>query len=76
MLQRWSIVCAFLLATLPAMAQESENPADAIAARMTEASGGSEAWEAVPFVRFNYKLYRVRELVLSTQHLWDKKLGI
>ncbi len=73
---RWHLVCALLLGAAPAMAQETDSKADSIAMRIIEASGGQAAWDAVTFLRFDFKLYNDRKLVYTIQHLWDKKLGI
>ena len=76
MRHRWSIAGALLLCVQPLFAQHTDLKADSIAMRIVAASGGIAAWESTPFVRFNVKLYKERDLVYAVQHLWDKKLGL
>ncbi len=73
---RWYLVCGLFFCTVSAVAQHTDSRADSVAMRILEASGGLDIWDAVPFLRFDFKLYHKRELVYAIQHLWDKKLGV
>ena len=77
MVLRWHVgFFAVLLWAAPLSAQETDSRADSVALRIAAASGGQVSWDDLPFFRFDFKLYRERELVYAIQHLWDKKLGI
>ena len=72
---RWCILGAWCMWNMPAAAQAVDSTADAIAGRIVQASGGAETWAALPFVRFEFKLYRKLTLIYAVQHFWDKKNG-
>ena len=67
---------ALPLGLATAHAQSPGSKADSLAHRMIESVGGLQTWEALPYLRFDFKLYRGRELRYAVQHLWDKKLNL
>ena len=48
------------------------NRADSVAYRMAEASGGLEAWGALPVLRFEFGLERGGQQQVAARHYWDK----
>jgi hypothetical protein len=63
-----------LVAPLPGAA-ESEPAAVAIAERALESLGGSDAWRATRFLRFDWAVERGGEQVVRRAHFWDKWTG-
>lgn len=48
------------------------NKADSVAHRVVEASGGFEAWEALPVLRFDFGVEREGRQQVAARHYWDK----
>jgi len=72
-----------LIPTLIACAKTPPKPmgkadprAAAIAAKMDDAMGGMKAWESVPYVRFDFVIYKDGKEAARFRHWWDKKRGI
>lgn len=51
------------------------NRADSVAFRIVEASGGLEAWEALPGLRFEFGFERDGQQQVAARHYWDKREG-
>ena len=49
-----------------------ENRADSIAYRAVEASGGFDAWHALPALRFEFGIEREGQQQIAARHYWDK----
>ena len=49
-----------------------ETRADSVAFRLVEASGGFEAWNALPVLRFEYGFERDGQQQVAARHYWDK----
>lgn len=63
-------------ATRTASAAPANDPkAEAVARQMMQAMGGEDAWNAAPFVRFDFKVNAGGKLVEDNHHLWDRKGG-
>jgi len=54
---------------------ETDARANAIAKELTDAMGGQAAWDALPFIRFDFVVERDGKEVARFRHWWDKKLG-
>lgn len=52
-----------------------ETRADSVAARLVEASGGFDAWERLPYLRFDFAVFRDSARHLVARHLWDRRSG-
>lgn len=46
--------------------------ADSIASRIAEASGGLDAWNALPVLRFDFGVERDGQQQVAARHYWDK----
>ena len=77
----WISVLLALLAAGPpaAAAPASQGTADAkavaIVRELTDAMGGQTAWDALPYLRFDFVVLRNGREVARFRHWWDKKLG-
>ena len=49
-----------------------ETPADSLAARLVEASGGFEAWAALPALRWDWVVRTDSAELVRVAHLWDR----
>jgi len=49
--------------------------ADTVAMRVYDASGGPAAWEALPFLGFNFSVMRQNERGRVFRHFWDRRTG-
>ena len=81
MLQLLSVT-AILLCGTPASVAPHPGPdapqdslADALAARVLAAFGGSEAWERLPYIQFSYSVQHGQERVRVIRHLWSRHTG-
>lgn len=54
---------------------ELETRADSVAMKLYEAYGGSEAWAAVPYLRFNFAVEQEGQQRVVARHLWDRQTG-
>lgn len=52
-----------------------ETYADSVAMRIYEASGGPEAWNALPYLRFKFSVQRSQERGRVIHHFWDRTTG-
>ncbi len=52
-----------------------ETYADTVAMRVYEASGGPAAWQALPYLGFNFSVLRQRERGRVIRHFWNRKTG-
>ena len=60
----------------PLLAEDTRDPkAVEIAHSVREAMGGSGAWDAVQFLRFDFKVNVGGEMRVDRSHLWDKWSG-
>ena len=60
----------------PLVAEDTRDPkAVEIAHSVREAMGGSGAWDAVQFLRFDFKVNVGGEMRVDRSHLWDKWSG-
>ena len=55
---------------------KADAQAAAIAARMDGAMGGMKAWDQVPYVRFDFTVYKDGKEAARFRHWWDKRRGI
>lgn len=62
----------FLGAVAPACAQDA---APAIAAKLMQAMGGRERWQAARYLRFDWVVDRDGQEASRVRHLWDKHTG-
>lgn len=69
--------CAEPPAPEPAPAETEEvvptTKADSVAMRVVAASGGFEAWHALPALRFSYGVEQDGQSRIAARHLWDKQ---
>ncbi|MEM1041457.1 MAG: hypothetical protein AAGI91_02405 [Bacteroidota bacterium] len=49
--------------------------ADSVAMQVVAASGGFDAWHALPALRFSFGVERGGEARVAARHLWDKQTG-
>lgn len=57
----------------PADGPRLDTPADSLAFRVTEASGGLEAWESLDALAFEWAVVQDSVERIRTYHLWDKR---
>ena len=71
---RWAAVGALLLATgcQDAARPALRTPADSLAASLVEASGGFEAWDALPALRWDWVVQNDSAELRRVAHLWDR----
>jgi hypothetical protein len=77
---RWTVLATLLLlltgaARLRAEGEQRDPKAIEVARTMMQGMGGEEAWNAVHFVRFDFKVTHGGKLVADNAHLWDRKDG-
>ena len=58
-------------AVLPSL----ETYADSVAMRVYEASGGPAAWQALPYLGFNFSVMTNRERGRVVRHFWNRRTG-
>ena len=80
LMRRWiaGAVLGLLLAGGTRLNAEGENrdpKAVEVARTMMQAMGGEDAWNAVHFVRFDFKINAGGTLKQDNAHLWDRKDG-
>lgn len=78
----WSAVLAFFIAltlvgadVVRASTGDADAKAATVAKELTDAMGGQAAWDALPFVRFDFVVARDGREVARFRHWWDKRLG-
>ncbi len=54
---------------------KADPKAAAVAAQLENALGGQSAWEAVPYVRFDFVVMKDGKEVARFRHWWDKRRG-
>ena len=59
----------------PAAPPQRDAYADSVAMRVYEASGGPAAWEALPYLRFNFSVLRQNERGRVIRHMWNRQTG-
>lgn len=59
----------------PGPAAPPDSLADALAARVLDAFGGSEAWERLPYIQFSYSVQQGQDRVRVIRHLWSRHTG-
>ena len=59
----------------PAPSSLRDAYADSLAMRVYEAAGGPEAWEALPYLRFNFSVVRQNERGRVIRHMWNRQTG-
>lgn len=67
------VLAALLAGCDPTPSPRLETPADSLAYRITEGSGGLAAWESLPVLAFEWAVVRDSAEVTRTYHLWDKE---
>jgi hypothetical protein len=63
------------LAAPPARAQTADTKATALADRVMEALGGTDAWNKTRYLRFDFAVDRGGKTVMRRSHTWDKWTG-
>jgi hypothetical protein len=71
----WCLVLGSGLATPPADAQAADARAVAVADRVMQALGGTEAWNKTRYLRFDFAVDRDGKTVMRRAHTWDKWTG-
>ena len=69
------LAVAVLLATsgcAPTSSPRAETAADSLALRIAEASGGLDAFAALPVLRFDWAVVRDSAEAVRRRHLWDR----
>lgn len=59
----------------PGPAAPPDSLADALAARVLDAFGGSEAWERLPYIQFSYSVQHRQDRLRVIRHLWSRHTG-
>src|SRR2546422_9639013 len=54
---------------------KADPKAAAVAQALTSAMGGQEAWEKLPYVRFDFVVVKDGKEAVRFRHWWDKKNG-
>ena len=69
------LVAALGLAAPRARAQAEDAKAAAVADRVMEALGGTDAWNKTRYLRFDFAVDRGGKTVMRRSHTWDKWTG-
>ena len=68
-------LAACVLAAPAVPAQANDPKAKALADRVMDALGGTDAWNKTRFLRFDFAVDREGKTVVRRSHVWDKWTG-